>query len=103
MVRLIMLSREPAATMPAAMQRNLAHGHPGGIFTPCDWQAPGQTIPACFAEMVDRFPDRLATCDFARRLMCGELDRAANRVANVLLATGGGSPNLHTCPHRPPK
>ena len=74
------------------MLRKLPEGHPTGTFTPYDWQAPGQTIPGRFAEIADRFPDRLATFDFARRLTYGELDRAANRVANVLLAACGGSP-----------
>jgi len=89
MVRLTMRSREPSLTMPAAMLRDLPSAHPRGAFTPCDWQAPGQTIPNRFAEIADRFPDRLATCNFARRLTYAELDRAANRVANSLLAVRG--------------
>ena len=76
--------------MPAAMLRNLPRGHPSGAFTPCDWQAPGRTIPDRFAEIADEFPERLATYDFTRRLTYAELDRAANRVANVLLAQCGG-------------
>ena len=74
------------------MLRNLPSGHPTGTFTPYDWQAPGQTIPGRFAEIADRFPDRPATCDFSRQLSYGALDRAANRVANVLLAARGADP-----------
>jgi amino acid adenylation domain-containing protein len=73
------------------MLRNLPSGHPSGTFTPYDWQASGRTIPDRFAEIADQFPDRLATYDFARHLTYGELDRAANRVANVLLAECGGA------------
>jgi amino acid adenylation domain-containing protein len=78
--------------MPATLLRSLPEGHPNGTFTPCDWQAAGRTIPDCFAGIADRFPGRLATCDFARRLTYGELDRAANRVANALLAASGTEP-----------
>ena len=53
MVRLAMRFCEHATTMPAAMLRNLPRGHPSGTFTPCDWQASGQTIPDRFAEIVD--------------------------------------------------
>ena len=74
------------------MLRNLPGGHPNGTFTPYDWQESGQTIPDRIAEIADRFPDRLATCDFTRRLTYGELDRAANRVANALLHARGGDP-----------
>jgi len=90
MVRLDLSSVEPLVTPPNAMLRNLPGGHPNGTFTPYDWQESGQTIPDRFAEIADRFPDRLATCDFARRLTYGELDRAANRVANALLHARGG-------------
>jgi len=94
MVRLDMDARsfEPSTTPPGAMLRNLPGGHPNGTFTPYDWQESGQTIPDRIAEIADRFPDRLATCDFTRRLTYGELDRAANRVANALLHARGGDP-----------
>ena len=90
MVRLAIPFCEPATTMPAAMLRNLPHGHARGAFTPCDWEAPGQTIPDRFAEVADEFPERLATYDVTRRLTYAELDRAANRIANILLAQCGG-------------
>ena len=91
MIRLTMQSREPSSTMPATPLRDLPSTHSCAAFTPCDWQAPGQTIPHRFTEIADRFPDRLATLDFARRLTYAELDRAANRVANGLLAARGGN------------
>jgi amino acid adenylation domain-containing protein len=49
-----------------------------------------QSIPERFEKIVDRYPDRLAVKTRGHSVTYGELNRAANRLAQALLAARGG-------------
>lgn len=59
-----------------------------------DWLTPGHTIPARVAALAAFTPDHLAACDATTTLTYQELDQAANRVANLLLAACGDTPEI---------
>lgn len=63
--------------------------HQSGPQDVFDWRTPGYTIPGRFAELVARYPDRPAVYDSERSYTYQDLDEAANRVANALLAKRG--------------
>ena len=66
--------------------------HPTGTFVPLPAHELNQSLLPRFAEMVARFPDHLAVQDGARSLTYRQLDAAANRVANALIAATGAEP-----------
>jgi amino acid adenylation domain-containing protein len=83
---------EPEATLAFRQkQRELRERcrHPSGHWQPVDWQAPLQTIPERIAAVARAYPDQPAAYDHQVCLSYGELDRAANRVANAILADRG--------------
>ena len=63
--------------------------HPTGNWEPVDWQAHQGSIPDCIAAMARRRPNHLAAYDHQTSLTYAELDQAANRVANAVLAERG--------------
>ncbi|MFC2016059.1 AMP-binding protein [Chloroflexota bacterium] len=63
--------------------------HPTGSWQPVDWQRPHQTIPDRIATVAQSTPDRLAVYDPQTSLTYAGLDRAANQVANAILALRG--------------
>lgn len=66
--------------------------HPTGTFVPLPAHELNQSLLPRFAEMVARFPDHLAVQDGERSLTYRQLDAAANRVANALVAATGAEP-----------
>jgi len=63
--------------------------HPTGKWRPVDWQSPQQSIPDRIAAIARSRPDQLAVCDPQTSLTYGQLDRAANQIANAILAERG--------------
>src|SRR5262245_10012987 len=59
--------------------------HPSGAATEFPAAAIEQSITSRFAQQVAAYPERLALKDGARELTYAQLDRAANRVAQMLL------------------
>jgi non-ribosomal peptide synthetase component F len=63
--------------------------HPAGTFVEFEREEIEQSIPAKFEQQVRRFPERLAIKSGAQELTYDELNQAANRVAQAVLARGG--------------
>jgi|GEM_PF-3684824 len=63
--------------------------HPSGNLRPVNWQTPQQAIPDRIAAIARNTPNQLSVYDHDTSLTYSELDLAANRVANAILADRG--------------
>ena len=82
---------DPLAQAPA-WQRSIRARcvHPAGAFTRFEKEDIEQSIPDRFHACVRRYPDRLAVQSGDHAMTYRDLDRAANRVAQAMLALRGG-------------
>lgn len=81
----------------------------GKTFDDFDSRAIEQSISARFEQQVGRYPDGIAALSGETRVTYTELDRAANRIANIVLEVlGDGERNgcaflsRGVLPHSPP-
>ena len=65
--------------------------HPTGKFIEFKDEAVERSIPSLFEEQVRKYPDRLAVKSEGQELTYGQLNRAANQVAQTILAECGES------------
>ena len=63
--------------------------HPSGAWRPVDWQTPEKSLPGCIAAVARNAPNRPALYDHQRSLTFSQLERAANQIANAVLALRG--------------
>ena len=63
--------------------------HPTGTFTEFKIEAVERSIPTRFEEQVRRYPNRLAVKSEGQELTYHQLNRAANRLAQTILAERG--------------
>ena len=66
--------------------------HPTGTFFEFKKEAVEQSIPERFEEQVRRYPNRVAIKSPNEELTYGQLNRAANRLAQTILVERGESP-----------
>ena len=71
--------------------------HPTGTFIEFKKEEIEQSIPDRFEEQVRRYPDWLAVKTRSHQLTYDELNKAANRIARVILTRAGRDRNPSYC------